>query len=356
MEYLHGGDVEAYSQENILDYSVNIHPFGPCPEVVEAVICSVRTQTSRYPDPFCRELRKRLANRWEIPEESLILGNGAAELIFLLIQTLRPKKGLLLAPSFAEYRRALESVECEVCRFELQEEKAFRLTEDYLEALSEDMEIAFLCSPDNPSGQRISEDLLDKIVQKCAQQKIFLVLDESFLEFTEQGRKWSKCRWAAEHPGILVLRSFTKIQGIPGLRLGYGVSGEGKLLESMEAHRQPWSVSTVAQSAGIASLECGEDWANKARDLIREEKPKLEAALEKAGMKVYPGEADFLFFYGREDLQERLLEKGILIRDCSDYPGLSKGFFRIAVKKPEENMRLIQAVEELIREEADSGN
>lgn len=87
--------------------------------------------------------------------------------------------------------------------------------------------------------------------------------------------------------------------------------------------------------------------AYKARNLIREEKPRLEAALEKAGMKVYPGEADFLFFRGSEALQERLLEKGILIRDCSNYPGLSKGYFRIAVKKPEENERLIQALEEI---------
>ena len=188
---------------------------------------------------------------------------------------------------------------------------------------------------------------MDQIIEKCEKQKIFLVLDESFLEFTEQGRRWSKCAWAAEHPGILVLRSFTKIQGIPGLRLGYGVSGDSRLAEAMEGKRQPWSVSTVAQAAGIASLEYGEEWAYKARNLIREEKPRLEAALEKAGMKVYPGDADFLFFRGREDLQERLLEKGILIRDCSDYPGLSKGYFRIAVKKPEENERLIQVLEEI---------
>lgn len=351
MEYLHGGDIEAYSQENMLDYSVNIHPFGPCPEVVEAVIRSVRTQTSRYPDPFCRKLRKRLANRWEIPEKSLILGNGAAELIFLLVQTLRPKKGFLIAPSFAEYRRALESVKCEIRWFELEEEKEFRLTKDYLNGLTEDLEIAFLCSPDNPSGQRIPEKLLDQIIEKCEKQKIFLVLDESFLEFTEQGRRWSKCAWAAEHPGILVLRSFTKIQGIPGLRLGYGVSGDSRLAEAMEGKRQPWSVSTVAQAAGIASLEYGEEWAYKARNLIREEKPRLEATLEKSGMKVYPGDADFLFFRGREDLQERLLGKGILIRDCSDYPGLSKGYFRIAVKKPEENERLIQALEEIGKED-----
>ena len=149
MEYVHGGDI--YTYENVTDYSVNLNPFGPQEEVLLAMAESLQ-HTDAYPDSRCTRLRTALSAYLEVPKEYLIFGNGAAELIFLLVQTVRPRRAVLTVPSFAEYHRALKAVGCE-CMYEpLCEEENFTLQESYLEHLNEEVDLIFLCSPDNPSG------------------------------------------------------------------------------------------------------------------------------------------------------------------------------------------------------------
>ena len=157
MEYQHGGDV--YTYEGMIDFSVNINPLGPGSSVIQAAHNAVERMT-QYPDAECRSLRKALAESLQMDKEFFIFGNGGAELIFNLAAAEHPKKAVLLAPSFAEYRQALQAAGCEIIWFPLKESEEFELGEAYLEYLKEDVDMVFLCSPGNPVGNIIRRELL----------------------------------------------------------------------------------------------------------------------------------------------------------------------------------------------------
>ena len=163
MEYVHGGDIYTYG--DVLDFSVNVNPYGPSEEVLEAAKRSM-DEVSLYPDSQCRRLRKRLAEKKSLPEEYFLFGNGAAELFFSVVLAEKPKKALLPIPAFAEYEQALRTVDCEIIYHELKRENNFALTESFLEELTEDIDLVFLCSPSNPSGQVIEPKLMEQILTR----------------------------------------------------------------------------------------------------------------------------------------------------------------------------------------------
>ena len=347
MEYKHGGDI--YRYPGMLDFSANINPFGPSEAVIKAANAGVR-EMAHYPDSRCGELRKALSGKLHLPEASIIVGNGAADLIFSLVLSEKPHKAVVTAPSFSEYTQALQAVDCEVIHYYLKESDQFDLKEDYLELLTEDVDIIFLCSPGNPTGRVIERGLLEQILKRCEICGIRMVLDECFYEFLEQPEEATMQDFVREHPCLFLLRAFTKMHAMPGLRLGYGLCSEAHLLERMYQVRQPWSVSTVAQAAGLAAL--GEEERVKAtRSYIAKERRWMEQELEKIGIRFIPSEANYILFRSREDLFSLLLEKKILIRDCRNYEGLAPEYYRIAVRTHEDNEKLLGALRESILDE-----
>lgn len=350
MEYLHGGDV--YTHEGMTDFSVNLNPFGPSEKVLKAVTAEL-SGIGRYPDSQARKLRHMLAGDLQVREEDLIFGNGAAELIFLAVRAIRPKKAVIPAPSFAEYRQALLAAECEVKEYQLEEKHQFRLKEDFLEILTEEIDMVFLCSPDNPSGCVIEEPLMDRIRECCEEKGIYMVLDECFLDFLPEEKALTQLRFYRESPHLFILRAFTKMHAMPGLRLGYGVSSDKKLLEDMAQKRQPWSVSGLAQAAGCAAI--GEkDRIGKTRQYVIEERTWMETRLREIGIVFYPSRANYILLKSPYPLFDELKERGFLIRDCSNYRGLTKGYYRIAVKKREENEKLMEALADIYHKERDA--
>lgn len=343
MSYMHGGDI--YTYEGMLDFSANINPFGPSPAVLEAA-CEAMKTVGAYPDSQCRKLRQELAEVLEISGDTLIFGNGAADLIFSLVFAERPKRAILTAPSFLEYAQALKAVGCEINYHYLEEKQNFQLDEGYLEMLTGDTDMIFLCSPDNPTGGLPPLSLLQKIAGKCEKLGIRMVLDECFCEFLEDTEGVLSQTAICEYPHLFLLRAFTKMHAMPGLRLGYGITSDRMLLHNMERVRQPWSVSAPAQAAGIVALG-GADRVKKTRIFITEERRKLEKKLERMGVTYFPSSVNYMLLKSSYDLFALLKEKKILIRDCSNYEGLKKGFYRIAVKTGEENQLLIQALEEI---------
>ncbi len=338
MEYQHGGDV--YTYEGMLDFSANINPLGPGSAAIEAAHGAVARMT-QYPDARCRRLRRALSERLGLREDCFIFGNGGAELIFALAMAERPKKAVLLAPSFLEYRQALLAADCEIVLFRLKESEGFKLGEEYLEYLTDEIDMIFLCSPSNPVGNVIEQELLLRILARCKEKGIRMVMDESFCEFLDEWEAHTLLRQTAKYPELFVLRAFTKMYGMPGLRLGYGVCGDLELLKRLERMRQPWSISVVAQEAGEAAVR---DTAHPARtrEYIRKEREWLLCRLDEIGIKYYTPEANYIFIRSEYDLYEELKKRGILIRDCSNYDGLDKGYYRFAVKKREENLRLAE--------------
>ncbi len=340
-ELIHGGDI--YRNPDCIDFSANINPLGPPDSVKQAVADCVHA-IAHYPDVQCRELKKRLAAAEQTEEEKLIIGNGAAELIFALGYSLRPKQALLPEPTFAEYEQALLAAGCHISYYPLLEENGFQLTEAFLKILTKEIDIVFLCNPNNPTGVLTERELLVRIIERCSAEQIFLVVDECFLDFVEEPEAFELSALTDSCQNLFLLKAFTKRYAIPGLRLGYGICGDKVLLEKMERAVQPWNVSVPAQAAGIAALE-ETDYVEKARDLIREEKRFLKGELTRLGMQCYGSEANYIFFRGEKGLCEGCKTQGVLIRDCGNYPGLQEGFYRVAVRTRAENERLIEGIE-----------
>lgn len=340
-EQIHGGDI--YRHPQALDFSSNINPLGTPESVIDAAAESLK-RIANYPDIAYTELKQALAAYEHQPESFIICGNGAAELIFSLVLALRPSRAVVPAPTFAEYRQALKAAGCEVITCPMEE---LRLGENLFSFLTKDTDLLFLCNPNNPTGFLMEPDLLNRIVDHCRKQNIFLVVDECFLDFVEDGERFSLKPLIRENHGLFLLKAFTKRYAMAGIRLGYGICSNENLLQEMGSVTQPWNVSIPAQAAGVAALK-EKDYVEKAKKIVREERAFLKEEMRRLGLTVYDSLANYIFFQGPEDLYERCLKEGILIRDCGNYPGLDKGYFRTAVKMHPENLQLIAVLKKVL--------
>ncbi len=341
MEYTHGGDIYQYPAK--LDFSVNINPLGMPSGSIEAAKEGVLLSAVHYPDTHSRALCRALAECYGIREGQIVAGNGAAELLFALCQFLRPKKGLVLAPSFQGYEEALKGAGAETVVWKLQETMDFAVTENLIDDINGTEEILFLSNPNNPTGILVEEELLFRIARRCEETNTWLCLDECFLPFLGQSeeQKRTMMKNLERYPHIIVLRAFTKIYGMPGLRLGYVCSANEELLQGIRSVLQPWNVSIPAQMAGIAALQ-DKEYLEKTFQMILEERKYLISELADGLVsKIYPSTANFLFFCAHGGLKEQLLEEGILIRGCGDFRNLYKEYYRIAIKTHQENEELI---------------
>lgn len=349
---VHGGDWAGFESKfgrQPLDFSANISPLG-LPEGVKRAVIGTLDLQNRYPDPLCRELCRAIAQAHDVPERHVLCGNGAADLIWRLTLAFRPRRALLLAPTFAEYQAALQSVDCQLQFHQLKPENGFLLEEDFLEKLQPGVDLVFLCEPNNPTGRTTSPSLLQKIVQRCAAAGIMLVVDECFNDFLDEPQLHTLEGELTRRPNLLVLKAFTKWYAMAGLRLGYVLCANEGLLERMRTCGQPWAVSGVAQAAGLAALQ-EIDYSCRLRQLIQTQRPFLADGLTELGCQVIPGEANYLLFHHQDpQLALKLQHHGILLRDCSNYPGLSSGWYRAAVRTREENAAFLQALKEVINQ------
>ena len=336
----HGGEIRG----EVIDFSANINPLGTPSSVRQAVAASL-DMLCRYPDPYCRDLTKAIAAYEGVSQDQILCGNGAAELIYSFCQALKPGKALLPVPSFSEYRTALEAVDCEITDYVLSQDRGFRLEEDFLSFLEGfDGELLMLCNPNNPTGLLLEPALLEEILNICREKHIFLFVDECFLDLTEKG---VSLKSRLEEKDLLLLKAFTKSFGMPGLRLGYCLSGNASLLKKMGSMCQAWNVSTPAQFAGLAALK-ETAFLERANAIIHSQRPLMLEALRRLGLTVIESKTNFILFHSEIELRAPLLERGYQIRDCGNYPGLTEGWYRIAVKLPEENKKLLAAMEEII--------
>lgn len=342
---VHGGDI--YTHKGVIDFSANINPLGTANSVLEAAKESLK-EIGNYPDVECRALRRALSEKELVDEGNIICGNGAAELIFNLVLAARPQKALLVTPSFAEYEQALGIVDTEITFYELKEEDGFKLKEDYLEHLTSEIDIAFLCSPNNPTGRTIEPKLLERIIDRCEENHTLLVLDECFNDFLDRPEEYSMKYKIAHCKQLFILKAFTKMYAMAGLRLGYGLCSNEGLLEKIHHLRQPWPISIPAQAAGVAALK-EHELPQKTRVYVKAQREKICKALERLDIAYFTPEANYIFFKAKPNLKQALLEQNILIRDCSNYQGLMAGYYRIAVKSEADNDQLIQALEKMSR-------
>ncbi len=338
----HGGNI--YKYKNYLDFSANINPLGMPESVRNAVIESVEF-CDRYPDPFCTELVGKISDYEKIPSSCIVCGNGADDLIYRIVSALRPEKAVLCVPCFAEYGKALAENKCQITEYILFEKNNFSIMQDFIDYLNYDIDIVFLCSPNNPTGKTVAVDLLENIAGKCLQKDIILVCDECFMDFVCDGKNKSSRNFL--NSKMIILKAFTKIYAMAGLRLGYAVFGSDGLAEKVRKSGQYWSVSVPAQSAGISALD-ETAYLRNTVEFVKKEREFLVSEFSRMELKVFEPEANFIFFKSSLPLDVLLEKDRILIRNCNNYRGLENGFFRTAVRTHEENIQLVSALRRIL--------
>lgn len=345
----HGGNIReaaalaGVSAGQLLDFSANINPLG-MPATLRRAIIDNLDMAERYPDPEYQTLHHALATHHGVPQGWVMAGNGETELIFQLLAHLAPRQAMLLTPGFAEYRRALTRVGCQITDYPLIEADGWQPDNRLIDALTPELDCLILCTPNNPTGLMPDGALLKRIIARCAECHIALVIDEAFIDFLPDAAGCTNL--LADNPHLWVLRSLTKFYAIPGLRLGYLLNGDVKKVEALCANREPWTINAFAALAGEHVLN-DKAYQEATFQWLARERPRLWQRLNALpGFTAWKGEANYLFFRydGKEELQRRLLEQHILIRSCANYPGLDTRYFRVAVKSTADNTALITAL------------
>lgn len=347
----HGGDIYSYGSlpdsNRVLDFSANINPLG-LPEGVKQAFIESREYSSNYPDPLCRELVKQTALHENVPEAYIFCGNGAADIIYRIAAAIKPRNTLVTAPAFSEYEEAVGTVNSEVRYYRLKRENGFNIDKGMIDYVTSDTDLVFLCNPNNPTGGLLDKKTVLTLAHKCKENDCVLVVDECFIDFLENIQEFSIVDSLGTYDNVIVLKAFTKIYAMAGLRLGYAVCSNKDLLERLSSAGQPWSVSVPAQRCGIAALR-ETDYLNKTRLLIRQNREYLMKSLRKLDFEVFDSRANYILFRSENNSLKKELEKyGILIRSCDNYVGLDNTYFRIAVKSQEDNEYLVACLEKIV--------
>lgn len=338
----HGGNV--YKYRDYLDFSANINPLGT-PESVRNAVIESAGLCDVYPDPYCTELVGKISDCEKIKPSRIVCGNGADDLIYRIVSALKPDNAVICSPSFTEYGKALRENNCRITEYILSERNSFDIASDFVDYLNHNTDIVFLCSPNNPTGKAVNIDLLGNIAEKCLENDIVLVCDECFMDFVCDGKNKSSRNFL--NGKMIILKAFTKIYAMAGLRLGYAVFGSDELAGKVCSNGQYWSVSVPAQRGGIAALD-EKNYLLTTVEFVRKERKFLTTELSDMGLKVFESEANFIFFRSSLPLDTLLEKEKILIRNCNNYCGLENGFFRVAVRTHEENIILVSALRRIL--------
>lgn len=353
---LHGGNIykEAenigLSPEDILDFSANINPLGIPPGLKNHLLKCIDSCIN-YPDPDSTNLKTKLAVYLDLKKENICVGNGAAEIIYLLLNTLAAKRIVVPAPTFAEYERAAYLSGAEVLFFKREEDSGFRINFSELlnYAVNSKSDAIILCNPNNPTSTLEKAEDIVNFAEKCLSMGIILIVDEAFIELTNKPAEYTVIGHVNDLPNLYVIRAFTKVFAIPGIRLGYcaaSVENTAKLI----AHQPPWPLNTLASEAG-AVFETDKEYISRTNEWIKTELNYLYTGLsDLEELKVFIPETNFILCkivtegWNASRLKEYLLKEGILIRNADNFKYLSNKYFRVAVKDREKNIRLIKAL------------
>ena len=354
----HGGNVKqicdkyGLNPDEIIDFSASINPLG-CPDVVRKAVAEQFNDIQHYPDSQCNDLRKAIAERTSCNESNVIIGNGSNELFYLIPRALQPKKGVLLQPTFAEFSDAFSNSNIDVIEI-INDDKDFPLINTNIPRLKSVEEcMVFLCNPNNPTGQLTrKEDIIELVKDN---PKRMIVIDEAFMDFIEDDEKYSVIKEAPLMDNLIVVRSLTKFYGFPGLRLGYLVSNESTVNKLMR-YKEPWTVNTIAQVAGLAAIN-DKEFAINTRQYISVEKAFLYDGLTTIkGIHPFQPTVNFILVRIEESkktsssIQDVLMKNNILIRNCSNFKGLDETYFRVAVKTRKQNQKLLDALKSVMDE------
>lgn len=352
--FAHGGNIEEVSsvfglkEDFITDFSSNVTSFA-LPHCISEVIHSRIRHIPKYPDKESLKLKAAIGKYLNIGIEHIVAGNGSADLIYRAVYSLKPVFGLVSSPTFGEYEKALLSVGAKIKYLLLKERNKFNFSIEEAVEKADGIDIMFLCNPNNPTGMLMSRKDLECFVQKLQKKKTMLILDEAFIDFAEEQ---SLIDIVVRSNNLLVLRSMTKFFGLAGLRLGYAV-GPTEVIKRIRNAGQPWPVNVFAQAAGEALLQ-EEEFRNRSKRLLLKERDFLYQHLCRIkGLSPFQPSANFILVkiethLSSGQLQRKLIKRGLLIRDCSNFRGLNNKYIRVAVRTRKDNLRLIDELDAIL--------
>lgn len=355
-DHFHGSDLEKIQQiygidkSDIVSFSANVNPLGISPRLREHLSKHIDCITT-YPDREYTTLRRCMAAYANTEPEHIIVGNGSTELISLFIQIEHPKKAMILGPTYSEYEREISLGGGTTLYYPLKEQDEFQLnTEHFISKLDDSLDLLILCNPNNPTSSCISLKDMRTILDICKEYGIYVMVDETYIEFVEDVSHTSAVGLTAYYNNIIILRGTSKFFAAPGLRLGYAITGNEDLLRNMNQRKNPWTINSLAVTAGELMFQ-DEAYIQQTRELIRGERQRCYDLLA-ASDRFHPYKPTANFMLVRimdEDLNsgilfERAIQKGMMIRDCSTFPFLNQQYIRFCFMNPADNSRLMDCL------------
>lgn len=355
-KYGHGGDIRSAAElfgkneAELLDYSSNMNPLGP-PQSFKQVIEAYWQQIVHYPDPAQRELITAIANKHNLEQECIIAGNGAAELIDLIVRQLKPATAALLIPSFVEYEQAILKAGCKAIYIETNEQTSFIPALEQLKQVHEQKrpELYMFGYPNNPTGTLIPMEHILYLLEEGAT----VVVDEAFLDFHLEEERLSMIQWLTTYKQLFVIRSMTKFYSIPGIRLGY-MMGDQAVIRELKELQYPWSVNSLAQQLGCAAFQ-EKEFMIATKAWLAEEIAWMTEAVKLLGLKPYATVTNYMlvqiskqYSLNSKRLQQLMGERGILIRDAATFRGLSDRYIRLAIKSRASNRIMLDTLADVL--------
>ncbi|MFO7928603.1 MAG: threonine-phosphate decarboxylase CobD [Candidatus Humimicrobiaceae bacterium] len=356
IDFSHGGNLSdiakgyGLKQEEILDFSANINPMGVSKEIKE-LIARKAGNIAHYPDPGSRDLVKRISSRINVNQENILVDNGSSGLIYLLANTISPKKVVIPIPSYSEYERAARLTSSNLV---FPRPKAdFKHDLKLLPADCRDADLLFLGNPNNPTATLYGRDEILLLLKKCEKRGTILVVDEAFMDFVKDCEKFSSIDLVKKSNNLVVLKSLTKFFAIPGLRLGYLVAGKD-LVSKLRSCQPNWPVNYFAQIVGRKFLDLS-GYVKKSKEFMEKERERFFSKLKEiVWLEPFKPTANFIFCkitdknLNSKKLKHILIrDYGILIRDCSNFRGLDDEFIRLAIRLTKDNNKIINCLKQI---------
>lgn len=349
----HGSDIEKIcsyyhlDRDRITNFGANVNPLG-LSEHVKTEIAGHLDLLSSYPDRDYTSLRRTISEYCGVPDGYILPGNGSSELISLLIEARAPKHTLILGPTYSEYSRELSFSGSTQEYYHLKEEQNFELdVDDLCRTLNNGYDFLIMCNPNNPTSSAVFQDDLRILLDFCREHGIFVMIDETYVEFAPDISAVTAVPLTRDYPDLMVLRGVSKFFAAPGMRFGYGITGNAGFLKRMKEKQIPWSLNSIGAYAGELMFK-DREYIEKTRSLILSERERMyQAVKEMSDYKVYQPYANFLLVkiikegVTSFDVFERCIKAGLMIRDCSSFQCLDGEFVRFCVMMPEENSRLL---------------
>ncbi len=384
-DHFHGSDLEKIEaiyhikKEDIVSFSANVNPLGISPRLRNELAAHIDAISS-YPDREYTGLKAAISSYCGADPSNILIGNGTSELISLFIGVIRPKRALIIGPTYSEYEREISLIGGKIHYYPLQESDQYLLdVPSFLHRITDKLDLVVICNPNNPTGTAVNAKDMRLILDACKQHHTYVLVDETYIEFTEpeetatssssnspespnglyQETNWDQahshidasasissvplCR---DYNNIIVLRGTSKFFAAPGLRLGYAILGNDDLLDHILRKKSPWMVSSLAEVAGSIMFR-DYDYIKKTRTLIAQERSRLYTLFEQSDrFRPYRPKANFMLIQILDEslnshiLFEKTIREGMMIRDCRTFPFLNDRFIRICFMNPDDNDRL----------------